>query len=69
MIGGHLRSNLNFPVIAHPLDTAGISEDILDLDGALMDLHLDAIDLAPQLRDILPIDIHLDPSSDEPYRC
>ena len=69
MIGGHLRSDLNFPVIAHALDAASISEDILDLDGALMDLHLDAIDLAPQLRDILPIDIHLDPSSDEPYRC
>ena len=69
MVGGHLRGDLNFPVIAHPLDAASISEDILDLNGALMDLHLDAIDLAPQLGDILPIDIHLDPSSDEPYRC
>ena len=69
MIGGHLRGDLNFPVVAHALDAASISEDVLDLNGALMDLHLDAIDLAPQLRDILPIDIHLDPSSDEPYRC
>lgn len=27
-----------------------------------MDLHLDAIYLTPQLRDILPIDVHLYPN-------
>lgn len=64
-----MRGDFGFSIGAHAFDAVGVPEDVFDLDGALVDLHLDAIDLGPQLGDVLPVDVHLQPAWGRAYLC
>lgn len=61
LVGSQKRSYLTFPVLAGPLDGGDIPENLINIDGSLVYLHLKVISLLPQLKYRLPIDLYLDP--------
>lgn len=46
-----------------------LTEDIIDADIALMDLHFQVVSFRPQFSDIFAVDVSLDAESNDSYRC
>ena len=49
-----------FPVLTHTLQGVVLTVRLLNLSVNLVNLHLQRIDLCPQVADSLLIDVHLD---------
>lgn len=63
LISSQKGRDLTFSILAGPLDTCDIPDNLVDIHRGLMYLHLKAISLLPQLKYRLSIDLNLDPKS------
>lgn len=64
MAGGDEGGDFVFPVFAHPPNTGVVPDEVVNVDGALVDLHFEAVGLVPEFGYALAIDVYLESACD-----